>query len=118
VTQPIAINQARIAALTRAAIQSLTVLLQEIEQPAWAAHPTPTSPRSQSRESYDPITTPRCPDCEGPMKQRTSARGPFWGCIRYPHCQGTRPGGSEKRHVNSEHAPGRSESESWQGGVR
>ncbi len=34
---------------------------------------------------------PRCPACEGPMRKRTSARGEFWGCARYPACRGTRP---------------------------
>jgi len=34
---------------------------------------------------------PRCPACEGPMRKRTSARGEFWGCARYPVCRGARP---------------------------
>jgi len=34
---------------------------------------------------------PRCPECQGPMRKRTSARGEFWGCARYPACRGTRP---------------------------
>jgi DNA topoisomerase I len=32
----------------------------------------------------------KCPKCGAPMVQRTSARGPFLGCSRYPECRGTR----------------------------
>lgn len=37
-----------------------------------------------------------CPRCGAPMKQRTARRGvnagsQFWGCERYPQCQGTLP---------------------------
>lgn len=37
--------------------------------------------------------SPPCPDCRGPMVQRTAMRGTFkgqkfWGCITYPACQG------------------------------
>lgn len=31
-----------------------------------------------------------CPDCNGPMRSRTSAHGVFWGCCNYPRCRGTR----------------------------
>lgn len=31
---------------------------------------------------------PSCPQCQRPMKLRTSARGQFWGCSGYPNCKG------------------------------
>jgi restriction system protein len=33
---------------------------------------------------------PACPKCNKPMRKRTSAKGPFWGCTGYPDCNGTR----------------------------
>ena len=33
---------------------------------------------------------PDCPECGSPMRKRSSARGPFWGCANYPQCKGTR----------------------------
>ena len=33
---------------------------------------------------------PDCPECGAPMQNRTSSRGPFWGCSAYPQCKGTR----------------------------
>jgi len=38
---------------------------------------------------------PTCPECQAPMKARTSARGPFWGCSNYPHCTAVRKIGAE-----------------------
>lgn len=32
----------------------------------------------------------KCPECEGPMISRTGKYGVFWGCKRYPTCNGTR----------------------------
>ena len=29
-----------------------------------------------------------CPKCEGPMVFRTGGFSPFWGCARYPACNG------------------------------
>ena len=43
--------------------------------------------RQEARTEPD---APSCPDCGAPMKQRTSARGPFWGCSTYPNCRGLR----------------------------
>jgi DNA topoisomerase-1 len=31
-----------------------------------------------------------CPDCGAEMRVRRGKRGPFWGCTRYPECEGTR----------------------------
>ncbi len=33
---------------------------------------------------------PRCPECERPMKLRSSRQGEFWGCSAFPQCKGTR----------------------------
>lgn len=34
---------------------------------------------------------PCCPACGAPMRTRDGgARGPFWGCVRFPSCRGTR----------------------------
>jgi len=33
-------------------------------------------------------TAPKCPKCRGGMRQRRGTRGPFWGCQRFPHCNG------------------------------
>lgn len=35
--------------------------------------------------------SPPCPLCGSAMRQRTSQRGPFWSCTRYPDCKGTLP---------------------------
>jgi len=39
---------------------------------------------------------PACPDCGAPMRKRTAKSGkhpgqPFWGCSKYPACNGLRP---------------------------
>jgi four helix bundle suffix protein len=33
---------------------------------------------------------PTCPQCEKPMRKRTSVKGEFWGCTGYPECKGVR----------------------------
>lgn len=33
---------------------------------------------------------PVCPDCNAAMIRRHSAKGPFWGCSKYPECRGIR----------------------------
>nr|WP_239150982.1 DNA topoisomerase III [Burkholderia pseudomallei] len=35
--------------------------------------------------------SPPCPLCGSAMRQRTSQRGLFWSCTRYPDCKGTLP---------------------------
>ena len=32
---------------------------------------------------------PRCPKCGGKMVRRTSSHGEFWGCLKFPKCDGT-----------------------------
>jgi DNA helicase-4 len=36
-------------------------------------------------------STPVCPLCSWPMMIRDSPRKPFYGCVNYPMCKGTRP---------------------------
>jgi len=44
--------------------------------------------RTEARTEPD---APTCPQCDKPMRKRSSARGEFWGCSGYPECRGTRP---------------------------
>ena len=46
--------------------------------------------RLEAREKSKP-PSPECPQCGKPMRERQSAKGPFWGCSTYPECKGTRP---------------------------
>ena len=34
---------------------------------------------------------PWCPSCNAYMTRRVGARGPFWGCSRFPFCRGLVP---------------------------
>ena len=43
--------------------------------------------RVEARTTPD---TPKCPQCDKPMKKRSSAKGEFWGCSAYPECKGLR----------------------------
>jgi len=43
--------------------------------------------RVESRNDPD---APTCPQCDKPMRKRSSSRGEFWGCSAYPECKGTR----------------------------
>ncbi len=43
--------------------------------------------RDQQQQAPD---APECPLCQKPMRQRRSAKGPFWGCSADPDCKGTR----------------------------
>ncbi|MBR3325751.1 MAG: topoisomerase DNA-binding C4 zinc finger domain-containing protein [Atopobiaceae bacterium] len=49
---------------------------------------------SQQRSQYHKSTacnqSPRCPKCGAPMRVWTGKRGKFYGCTRYPSCDGTR----------------------------
>jgi hypothetical protein len=48
------------------------------------------SGRAKSRKAPAVQVDVKCPQCGAPMVQRTSARGPFLGCSRFPECRGTR----------------------------
>ena len=50
-----------------------------------------TAKRIEAREKDLP-PSPECPQCGKPMRQRSSAKGRFWGCSAFPDCKGTRPG--------------------------
>lgn len=51
-------------------------------------------------------STPACPKCGAPTRQRTGKNGPFWSCSTYPTCDGTlqtqavssKRGSARKRH--------------------
>jgi len=51
--------------------------------------------RVEARNTPD---TPKCPQCDKPMKKRSSAKGEFWGCSGYPECKGLRR--IEEYHVD------------------
>jgi restriction system protein len=56
-----------------------------------------TAKRIEAREKDKP-PVPECPLCGKPMRRRSSAKGPFWGCGAFPDCKGTRPIGQEGPH--------------------
>ncbi|EON90822.1 DNA topoisomerase III [Marinobacter lipolyticus SM19] len=39
----------------------------------------------------DQPTSPHCPKCRTPMREREGKFGRFWACTRFPDCNGTRP---------------------------
>jgi hypothetical protein len=45
------------------------------------AAPAPSAPTPE-------IPAPPCNKCGGETAKRTSARGPFFGCKKYPNCKG------------------------------
>lgn len=47
--------------------------------------------RIEAREKQKNEDAPDCPQCGKLMRQRTSAKGDFWGCSAFPDCKGTRP---------------------------
>ena len=47
------------------------------------------------KEIYSPhllsaTDNPLCPKCNSPMVKRNGKYGEFWGCSRFPSCDGTR----------------------------
>jgi len=59
--------------------------------PASAPHSASSTPGKPNLAS----SSPKCPQCGGPMRLRTANRGyrggrQFWGCSRYPTCRGSR----------------------------
>lgn len=44
----------------------------------------------RQRRSVSKPEDVKCPECEGPMVERTGKYGTFWGCKKYPSCTGTR----------------------------
>lgn len=111
--QVTAINRARIVQLANSAIAAIQALLAETGDGAEALTVQPPTRPPVSKNGAD---WQKCPDCGGPMVERNSSRGPFYGCRQYPHCTGTRPGNGTAHHQKpSEYAPGGSESDSWEG---
>ena len=60
---------------------------------------------------------PDCPKCGSAMRLKNGSKGPFFGCVKYPSCRGTRDAGS---HASSSGAPARREAPSrgWSGPSR
>lgn len=59
-----------------------------------SSHPQPSAPPiALSRARPAAPKAPVCPQCESTMAHRTrrSDGALFWGCVRYPLCQGSRP---------------------------
>jgi DNA topoisomerase-3 len=50
-----------------------------------------------------------CPLCRKPMRQRTGAKGPFWGCTGYPECKQTQPDADGKPGVRPSDVAGKSD---------
>lgn len=55
----------------------------------------------EKRSRHEPVAAsddeaPRCPKCGGPMRLRPGRNGPFWGCLAYPGCKGTRDAGGPR----------------------
>ena len=58
------------------------------------------SDKSDRSDSSDRQATPACPKCHAPMRLRHARKGPhaggtFWGCTRYPDCDGLRDAAPE-----------------------
>lgn len=67
--------------------------LELVDGPALAALVADVQPQKPNPTAV--ATTPACPKCGGEMVQRVAIRGanagkPFWGCLKYPGCTGTR----------------------------
>lgn len=57
--------------------------------------PSPSTSANYSSTKQNRYGAPSCPRCGSPMMRRTARRGShagrqFWGCSRYPSCNGTR----------------------------
>jgi four helix bundle suffix protein len=51
--------------------------------------------RAEARDAVATPNAPQCPECGKPMRLRKAKTGehagePFWGCLGYPECKGTR----------------------------
>jgi len=61
-----------------------------------SSNPAPQPPSAPRVSTATPARvgttsgTPTCPRCGSSMLQRSGRYGPFWGCLRYPGCKGTR----------------------------
>ncbi|HDC4526686.1 TPA: DNA topoisomerase III [Enterobacter cloacae] len=59
--------------------------------------------RSDTVKITAPVTPP-CPVCKGLTRKRKGKNGDFWGCIRYPECNGVvagKSGGKGRKRVRS-----------------
>lgn len=51
----------------------------------------PASAALGGSNDQEPAPEHLCPVCQKPLRQRTSAKGKFWGCSGYPTCKKTLP---------------------------
>jgi len=71
------------------------------EQEAQKSDKSDQSDKSDSSDLSDCLPAPACPKCQAPMRLRQAHRGPragsqFWGCSRYPDCDGLRDAASDR----------------------
>ena len=79
----------------------LVELIRSVQRTPRRSGSAPAVGRVQADDRPEPSSTasqvpPACPVCGSAMVRRTARRGvnagsQFWGCPRYPMCQGTRP---------------------------
>ena len=74
----------------KALVKRISPLVAEIE-----AEVEGVREKVASGEIDPPFNTPRCPRCKSWMVMRTARQGrwrdeQFWGCSRYPYCEGIR----------------------------
>lgn len=79
-----------------ALVDMIRSIQREPRIPTDTTMPGPVADRPHSAGGPTPLESPRCPRCGTLMVKRTAKRGAnagsqFWGCPRYPACQGTRP---------------------------
>ena len=65
------------------------------EQGGFTEHLTKVRLEHRNEMAAADVDAPKCPKCGGPMrkvmaKKGTNAGNPFWSCVAYPNCNGTR----------------------------
>ncbi len=62
----------------------------------WQKQPGQLEDALKETENIVDEHTPHCEKCNSPMQVRTSRKGMFLGCSKYPDCDGTRPLGKDE----------------------
>lgn len=85
----VALHDEMLAGLTECDIVEVT------KAPSSDRAPAPGIPVLGPSAPAPPLEdAPNCPECQGPMKRRNGRNGPFWGCLGYPGCRGTKNAGA------------------------
>ena len=79
--------------------KELIELIRSVQRNRPVSPATPATATSVASPQANPVPmqeAPACPRCGSRMVQRTAKRGPnagnrFWGCRKYPACEGIRP---------------------------